>query len=138
MSNLLDWLERLFDKREFHRNEWFTLFAGDERYIEINFTETEVWVGAITNHNLSPAEWLSESDETLLHELRWWCEEVGSPEPQYVRRWPVAAPTKEIVGQVMRVLTSVYLRPNDDEVEVLRGVFLEDEADADADSDTGF
>lgn len=123
LFDLLDWFEDLLDDRHNHVGEWYMLFATEERYVELNITEDEIWAGAVTNYNLSADEHLSEMDELKLGVLGWVPEEIGSPEPKYVRRWPGDAPTSQIVAQILRAFTLIYLMPETELVEVVRGTF---------------
>ena len=123
LFDLLDWFEALLDHRGEHVDSWFMFFAGEERYVEMHITANEVWAGGVTNYNLSHEEWLAERDIIKLGVLGWALEAMDSPEPKYVRRWPAMAATSEITSQVMRVLTGIYLQPDADTVEVMRGSF---------------
>ena len=49
-----------------YTGEYYMLFATEERYVELNISEHEVWAGAVTNYNLSEPEKLSEHDELKL------------------------------------------------------------------------
>ncbi len=123
LFDLLDWFEDLLDNRADHVGEWYMLFATEERYVELNITDDEVWAGAVTNYNLSQDEAITEMDEMKLGVLGWVPEEIGSPEPKYVRRWPASAPTSQIASQILRAFTLVYLEPHVELVEVVRGSF---------------
>lgn len=125
LFDLLEWLEALLDHRHEHYGEWFVLFSTEERFVELNITEHEVWAGAVTNYNLSHEQWLSETDNIKLGVLGWWLEGMDSAEPKYVRRWSLKTPTAEIVGHVLRVFTSIYLAADTELVEVMRGSFAD-------------
>lgn len=129
LADLLDWLEALLEHRNEHVGEWCMVFATDERYVELNITDEEIWGGAVTNCNLSPAEWLSDTDDMTMRLLGWPPEELDGPEPKYVRRWPGNAPTDQIVSQILRVFTLVYLDAEAEVVEVVRGSFADGLAD---------
>ncbi|HUR78797.1 MAG TPA: hypothetical protein VMZ22_12680 [Acidimicrobiales bacterium] len=123
LVDLLEWFEALLDHRAAHVDSWFMFFATDERYVELHITSDEIWAGGVTNYNLAHDEWLAESDIIKLGVLGWPLEAMDSPEPKYVRRWTANAPRSEIVSDVLRVLTSIYLRPHAEVVEVMRGSF---------------
>lgn len=123
LFDLLDWFEDLLDDRANHLDEWYMLFATEERYVELNIAEHEVWAGAVTNRNLSADQHLSEMDVLKLGVLGWVPEELESPEPKFVRRWPANAPTSQIVAQILRAFTLIYLDPETELVEVVRGTF---------------
>jgi len=129
LGELVDWLEEWLDEREWHLDEYCLMFATEERYVEVSIGDRGVWAGAVTNHNLSEPEWITPTDEWTLHTLGWDAEEVGGPEPKYVRRWAMDAPTADIVAKVLQVLTVVYLPAEADEVEVMRDTFVGDHAD---------
>ncbi|HVT78946.1 MAG TPA: hypothetical protein VHD87_18030 [Acidimicrobiales bacterium] len=125
LIDLLDWLEALLDHRDEHRGEWYMLFATDERYVELNITADEVWAGAVTNHNLSKEQWLSEVESIKMGLYGWALEAIDTPEPKYVRRWSSGAPTSLIASKILQVFTSIYLPKDADTVEVVRGTFAE-------------
>jgi hypothetical protein len=125
LVDLLDWLEALLDHRDEHRGEWYMLFATDERYVELNITADEVWAGGVTNYNLSKEQWLSEVDSIKMGLYGFALEAIDTPEPKYVRRWSSAAPTGLVAGKILQVFTAVYLPPETEEVEVVRGTFAE-------------
>ena len=121
LFDLLEWMERVLDNRSFHLDEWYMLFATEERYVGFTITEQEIWAGGVTNYNLSDDQKLTHADEMRLAVLGWTPEDIGSIEPNYVRRWSPDAPTEKIVSGVLRVFTSVYLPTNGEVVEVVRG-----------------
>lgn len=123
LFDLLDWIEDVLDDRATYTGEYYMLFATEERYVELNISEHEVWAGAVTNYNLSEPEKLSEHDELKLGVLGWRLEEIGSPEPKWVRRWPITASTSEISSQILRVFTLIYMGRDAELVEVVRGTF---------------
>lgn len=123
LFDLLDWLEDVLDDRANYTDEYYMLFATDERYLELNITEKEIWAGAVTNYNLSANESLTELEEIKLGVLGWQLEEIGSPEPKWVKRWDAKAPTSLISSQVLRAFTLIYLDPEAEMVEVVRGTF---------------
>ena len=125
LVDLLDWLEALLDHREEHRGEWYMLFATDERYVELNITADEVWAGGVTNYNLSKEQWLSEVDSIKMGLYGFALEAIDTPEPKYVRRWSAAAPTGLVASKILQVFTAVYLPPETELVEVVRGTFAE-------------
>jgi hypothetical protein len=129
LGELVDWLEEWLEEREWHLDEYCLMFATEERYVEVSIGDDGVWAGAVTNHNLSEGEWISGSDESTLHKLGWVAEEVGGPEPKYVRRWSMDGLTADIVARVLQILTLVYLPADTDEVEVMRDTFVGDRAD---------
>ena len=123
LFDLLDWLEDILDDRQAYAGEYYMLFASEERYLELNIAEHEIWAGAVTNYNLSADENLTELDEIKLGVLGWQLEEIGSPEPKWVKRWEAKAPTSLISSQVLRAFTLIYLQADVEMVEVVRGTF---------------
>ena len=121
LIDLLEWMENVLDNRPFHLDEWYMLFATEERYLGFTITEHEIWAGGVTNYNLSEDHKLTERDEIKLGVLGWVPEEIGSVEPNYVYRWAGDAPTAKIAAGILRVFTSVYLGENDEVIEVVRG-----------------
>ncbi|MEY2472384.1 MAG: hypothetical protein QOK28_1713 [Actinomycetota bacterium] len=132
LIDLLDWLEALIEHRDEHRGEWYMFFATDERYVELNITADEVWAGAVTNHNLSKEQWLTEVESIKMGLYGWALEAIDTPEPKYVRRWPVGTPTAVIVSKILQVFTAVYLPRDTEVVEVVRGTFAEGNVDWDS------
>jgi hypothetical protein len=128
LIELLDWLEALLEHREEHRGEWFMFFATEERYVELNITADEVWAGAVTNHNLSKEQWLSDVESIKMGLYGWALEAIDTPEPKYVRRWPVHTSATIVAAKVLQVFTSIYLPRDIEEVEVVRGTFAEGQA----------
>jgi hypothetical protein len=123
LFDLLDWLEDVLDDRKTYVGEYYMLFATEERYVELNISDHEIWAGAVTNYNLSNSEAMSELDEIKMGVLGWTLEEIGSPEPKWVRRWDMSAPTSAISSQLLRVFTLIYLGADTEMVEVVRGTF---------------
>jgi hypothetical protein len=58
-------------------------------------------------------------------------------EPSFDREWPFGTPTKEIVSEVLLVLTSIYLHRAEDTVDVLRGLITEGHVEWDEDTPWG-
>lgn len=123
LLGLLEWLEAVLDHRDEHVNEYYILFASEERYVEINIADHEIWAGAVTNYNLHHEEWLTERDILRMGIFGWVLDAIDTEEPKYVRKWPKTASTAEVVSAVLRVFTSIYLAKDAEVVEVVRGTF---------------
>ena len=122
LSDLLDWFERLLDQRADHVGGRFTLFASDERTVEVHIDADEVRVLGVTNYSLPHEQWLGERDVVKIAVLGWALDLPDGTEPRYVRRFGADELTHDIVANVMRVFTSIYLEPHTDEVVVAERV----------------
>lgn len=122
LSDLLDWFERLLDRRADHVGGRYTLFASDERTVELHIDANEVRVLGVTNYSLPHEQWLGERDVVKIAVLGWALDLPDGTEPRYVRRFGADEPTHDIVANVMRVFTSIYLGPHTDEVVVAERV----------------
>jgi hypothetical protein len=122
LSDVLDWFESLLDERADHVGERFTLFATGERLIEFHIDADELRVVGVTNFSLPHEQWLDEREVVKIAVMGWALDLVGGLEPRYIRRFAPDEPTPDIVTNVMRVFTSIYLGPYAYEVEVAQRV----------------
>ena len=118
LSELLDWFEGVLDTREFHVGERFTLFASDERFVEFHVDADELRVEGVTNYSLPHEQWLGERDVVKIAVMGWALDLPAGSEPRYIRRWGPSDATADIVSNVMRVFTSMYLGAHVTEVRV--------------------
>lgn len=125
LFELVDWFEDVLDDRANYAGEWLTMFATEQRFIELHITANDIWVGAVTNDNLTVDERISPADELRLGALGWEREGVGGPVPKWVRSFAADAPTNQIVATVMRAFTTVYLPASAYEIAVGRGMFVD-------------
>jgi len=112
LSELLDWFEAVLDARSEHVGEQITLHAGDERFVEFEIGADELRVLGVTNYSLPHEQWLGERDVVKIAVMGWALDLPEGSDPRYVRRWGADEPTKDIVANVLRVFTSMYLRPD--------------------------
>jgi len=118
LSELLDWFEARLDARADHVGDRITLWATSARFVEFHIDADEVRVLGVTNYSLPHEQWLGERDVVEIAVLGWALDLPEDSEPRYVRRWSADEPTKEIVTNVMRVFTSMYLTPHAESVTV--------------------
>ena len=110
LSELLDWFETVLDARADHIGDRYTLFATDERFVEFHIDADELRVLGVTNYSLSHEQWLGERDVVKVAVMGWALDLPEDSEPRYVRRFGPDEPTQDIVTNVMRVFTSIYLK----------------------------
>jgi hypothetical protein len=118
LSELLDWFEARLDARADHVGDRITLWASSARFVEFHIDADEVRVLGVTNYSLPHEQWLGERDVVKIAVMGWALDLPEDSEPRYVRRWAADEPTKEIVTNVMRVFTSLYLTPHAESVTV--------------------
>ena len=118
LSELLDWFEGVLDARADHVGDRFTLFATDERFIEFHVDADEVRVEGVTNYSLPHEQWLGERDVVKIAVMGWALDLPEGSDPRYIRRWSANDPTRDIVTNVMRVFTAMYLGAHVTEVRV--------------------
>jgi hypothetical protein len=110
LSDLLDWFEGVLDARGEHVGDRFTFFASDERFVEFHIDAHELRVEGVTNYSLPHEQWLGERDVVKIAVMGWALDLPQGSDPRYIRRWGPSDPTSDIVSNVMRVFTSMYLR----------------------------
>ncbi len=125
LFDLVAWFEDVLDDRVNYRGEWFTLFATQQRFIEVHVTANDIWVGAVTNYNLNLDERITPADELVLGVLGWDLEGLGGPAPKWVRSFDAATPTAVIAAAVLRAFTLVYLPDAVTEIAVGREMFVD-------------
>jgi hypothetical protein len=118
LSELLDWFEGVLEARDEHVGERFTFFATDERFVEFHVDADELRVEGVTNYSLPHEQWLGERDVVKIAVMGWALDLPEGSDPRYIRRWGVSDATSDIVSNVMRVFTSMYLRAHATEVVV--------------------
>ncbi|MDP1795444.1 MAG: hypothetical protein Q8K63_14995 [Acidimicrobiales bacterium] len=125
LFELLDWFEDVLDDRANYAGEWLTIFATEQRFIEMHITASDIWFGAVTNYNLTVDERIATADELLLGALGWELEGLGGPAPKWMRSFAPDARTGDIVATVMRAFTTIYLPDAVMEIAVGRGMFVD-------------
>jgi hypothetical protein len=118
LSELLDWFERVLNARADHVGDRITVHATDERFVEFHIDADELRVLGVTNYSLPHEQWLGERDVVKIAVMGWALDLPEGSEPRYVRRWGADEPTEDIVSNVLRVFTSMYLSPHATEVVV--------------------
>jgi hypothetical protein len=120
LSELVDWFEQRLDARAEHLGDRITLFATDARFVEFHIEADELRVCGVTNFSLPHEQWLGERDVVKIAVMGWALDlpDAEDSEPRYIRRWAPDEPTEDIVANVMRVFTSMYLAPHADSVVV--------------------
>jgi hypothetical protein len=118
LAELLDWFEARVEARGEHVGDRITLFATADRFVEFHIDAHEMRVLGVTNYSLPHEQWLGERDVVKIAVMGWALDLPEGSEPRYVRRFGADEPTRDVVSNVMRVFTLMYLTPNTESVVV--------------------
>src|SRR4051812_7425926 len=104
LAELIAWMEHVLDNRLFHLEEWYEIFTSDTRKVGFVISEDGILTQSSTNHDVDAWEWLTEKQEQQLIALGW-MPRPAKHEPSFDKEWSFGASTREIVTEVMLVLT---------------------------------